>query len=197
MKPCLVVADREQRAFDHLAQHRALDGGIRRLAVIRHLGKIAVRHADDAIGDLAALDLRPVVIGALERDLVAGRVGDQLVEILGAERDAAVARVVALELRGQRDVEIGRCDEQLVLALGAEQDIGEHRHRALAICDALRKAQPAKELGLCDAKLHGSSTFVASLDLINQKKIWLEVSEVDAVGCVDRSATSRDGWCLS
>ena len=41
------------------------------------------------------------------------------------------------------------------------------------------------ELGLCDAKLHGSSTFVASLDLINQRKIWLEVSELNAVSCVD------------
>jgi hypothetical protein len=29
---------------------------------------------------------------------------DQLVEVLRAERDAAVARVVALELRGERDV---------------------------------------------------------------------------------------------
>src|SRR5882672_3804626 len=68
----------------------------------RRLRSAAVGHADDAIRDLAALDLGPVVIGALERDLVAGRVRDQLVEILGAERDAAVAGVVALELGGQR-----------------------------------------------------------------------------------------------
>jgi hypothetical protein len=33
-------------------------------------------HADDAVRDLAALDLRPVVIGLLERDLVAGGAGD-------------------------------------------------------------------------------------------------------------------------
>jgi hypothetical protein len=31
----------------------------------------------------------------------------------------------------------------------AQQDAGEHRHRALAIGDALREAQPAKELGSC------------------------------------------------
>jgi len=49
------------------------------------------------------------------------------------------------------------------LALGAQQDVGEHRHRALAIGDALREAQPAKELDSCDAKLHGASTFVRLL----------------------------------
>jgi hypothetical protein len=36
----------------------------------------------------------------------------------------------------------------VVLALGAEQDVGEHGHRALAIGDALRPAQSAKELDL-------------------------------------------------
>jgi hypothetical protein len=30
-------------------------------------------------------DLGPVVVGLLERDLAAGRVGDQLVEVLGPE----------------------------------------------------------------------------------------------------------------
>jgi len=54
-----------------------------------------------------------------------------------------------------RDVEVGRSDEQLVLALGAQQDVGEHRHRALAIGDALREAQSAQEFGLRDSKLHG------------------------------------------
>ena len=57
-------------------------------------------------------------------------------------------RVLALELGGQRDVEVGRCDEELVLALRAQQDVGEHRHRALAVGDALREAQAAKELVL-------------------------------------------------
>jgi hypothetical protein len=36
-KPGLVVADREHRVLDLLAQHRALDGGVARLAVVRHL----------------------------------------------------------------------------------------------------------------------------------------------------------------
>ena len=175
VEPGLVVADREQRALDHLAQHRGLERGVRRLAMIGHLGEVAVGHPDDAVGHLAALDLGPVVIRLLERDLVAGRVRDQLVEVLGAERDAAFARVGALELRGQRDVEIGGGDQQLVLALGAQQDVREHRHRALAIGDALSQAQPAKELGLCDAKLHGSSTFVRLFDLISKRKILLEL----------------------
>ena len=43
-----------------------------------------------------------VVVGLLERDLVAPRVGDQLVEVLGTERQTTVAGVVALGLRGQR-----------------------------------------------------------------------------------------------
>jgi hypothetical protein len=68
--------------------------------VVGHLGEVAVRHADDAVRDLAALDLGPVVIGLLERDLVAGRVGDQLVEVLGPEREPAVRRVVAEILGG-------------------------------------------------------------------------------------------------
>jgi hypothetical protein len=41
-----------------------------RLAVIGHLGKVAGGHVDDAIADLAALDLGPVVIGLVESDLV-------------------------------------------------------------------------------------------------------------------------------
>jgi hypothetical protein len=37
--------------------------------------KVSIEHPDDAIADLAALDLSPVVIGFLARDLVARRVG--------------------------------------------------------------------------------------------------------------------------
>ena len=123
--------------------------------MVGDLREVAVGHADDAIRDLARADLGPVVVRLLERDVVAGSVRDELVEVLGAERDAAFARVLALELGGQRDVEVGRCDEELVLALRAQQDVREHRHRALAVGDALREPQAAKELVLCDAKLHG------------------------------------------
>jgi hypothetical protein len=42
----------------------------------------------------------PMVIGLLQRDLVAGRGGDPLVQILGAERDAALGGVGALGAAG-------------------------------------------------------------------------------------------------
>ena len=122
---------------------------------------------------LPLLDLRPVVVGFLERHVVARRVGDQVEQALRDDGDAAVARVVALELRGERHVEIGRRDQQLVLALGAQQDVGEHRHRALAVGDALREAQPAKELVFaCGSWLPRPSW---SLYLISKRKILLEV----------------------
>ena len=145
------------------AQHRALDRRVLRLAMVGNLREVAVGHADDAIGDLPRANLRPVVVRLLERDVVAWSVRDELVEVLGAERDAAFLRVLALELRGQRDVEVGRCDEDLVLALRAKQDVGEHRHRALAVGDALREPQAAKKLVLCDSKLHGHRLALLSL----------------------------------
>ena len=76
-------------------------------------------------------------------------------------------RVRALELGGQRDVEVGRCDEELVLALRAQQDVREHRHRALAVSDALREAQAAKELVLCDSKLHGHPRSLSSFSSLS------------------------------
>src|SRR5437762_4499330 len=45
-----------------IAQDGALERGVARLAMVGDLGEIAVGHPDDAIGDLAALDLRPVVL---------------------------------------------------------------------------------------------------------------------------------------
>jgi hypothetical protein len=58
---------------------------------------------------------------------------------------STITGVGALDLRGQRHVEVGRSDEQLVLALCSQEDVGQHRHGALAIGDALGEAQPAKE----------------------------------------------------
>src|SRR5678815_1794530 len=56
VKARLVVADAEQRALDHLAQHRALHRGVASLAMVWDLREITVGHSDDAIRDLAALD---------------------------------------------------------------------------------------------------------------------------------------------
>jgi hypothetical protein len=62
---------------------------------------------------------RPVVIGLPERDLIAGRVGDQVEQALGEDGDPAVAGVVALEPGGQRDVEFGRLLTYLAPTLAA------------------------------------------------------------------------------
>jgi hypothetical protein len=49
--------------------------------------KVTCYRTRGEVRDLPALDLGPVVVGLLERELVAGGVGDQLVEVLGcAER---------------------------------------------------------------------------------------------------------------
>jgi hypothetical protein len=72
-----------------------------------------------------------------------GRVGYWPREPRPEDDNPAVARVAAPELGGQRDFEAGCGDRQLVLALSAQQDAGMHRHRALAVGDALREAQPA------------------------------------------------------
>ena len=154
MEPRLVVADREQGPIDHLAEHRALDGGVRRFAVVGDAWEVAVGHADDPIRDLARANLGPVVVRFLERDFLARSVRDELVKILGAERDPAFVRVRALELGCQRDVEIGRCDEKLVLALRPQQHVRQHRHRALAVSNALSEPQSAQEFVLCDFKFH-------------------------------------------
>jgi hypothetical protein len=117
-----------------------------RLAMVGDLREVTVGHADDAIRDLAALDLGPVVVRFLEDDVVTRGVRDQLEQILGTEGDAAFRGVRALELGCERNVEVGRCDEELVLALRAKQDVREHRHRALAVCDSLRETEASQEL---------------------------------------------------
>jgi hypothetical protein len=62
VKARLVVADGEQRALDHFLEHGALERGVRRFAMVWNFREVTVGHADDAIDDLAALDLGPVVV---------------------------------------------------------------------------------------------------------------------------------------
>jgi hypothetical protein len=63
------------------------------------------------------------------------------------ERAAEIRELDAMDPPDVSLTAVGRRHEQLVLGLRAEQDVGEHRHRALAIGDARREAQPAMELG--------------------------------------------------
>src|SRR3990170_185877 len=89
---------------------------------------ISVGHADELVLDLAGLDVRPVVLGPAEDDVLAGEGGDDVVEVLGGDGQAAFLVDLRGELGGDRDVEVGGGQDELGLAVGAEEHVGQDGH---------------------------------------------------------------------
>ena len=59
-----------------------------------------------------------------------------------------------LDLRDHSDAQIGCRTKDGVLAFAADQYIGQHRHRALAVGNALGQVQSLEERILADCHLH-------------------------------------------
>ncbi len=120
------------------------------------LGIVAVGHTDHLELDLAAPDLRPVLLRPAHAHLVVRKPLDDLVQLARRHRQAALFLDLGVERDLRADVQIGRAAEELVLALRAQEDVGEDGERALSIGDPVRQVEPPQELFLPNLELHPS-----------------------------------------
>jgi hypothetical protein len=154
----LVGGDGEERAIDHVEEELRVDLAEGDLLEARERREVLGGQADDLELGGAAPDLEVVVRGLLERDRLLGQRLHDVVQVPRGHRDRALLQHLALVLRGDGQVEVGGGDDDLVLPR-LEEDVGEDRHRALLLHDALRAAERLRELGGRDLQFHGKILF--------------------------------------
>ncbi len=152
----LVERDGEDRLGDHVPQRARLDGEGLRLGDGRKLGIVAVGKPDDLELDLAAADLRPVLLGPAHADLVVRQPLDDLVQLPRRHRQPALFLDLGGEGDLRADVQVRRAAEELVLAVRAQKDVRQDGERALSIGDPVRQVESPQELVLSNLELHPS-----------------------------------------